>query len=102
MSVGTPCPVKGCDLPELHDFVRVSADCTTILHLHDPDPGGAPTTCWFERGDLGYIVDALIDAADRRRQKGGTLQERIADHLDDLAIRIHDMKPDGITRGPLT
>ena len=59
-----------------------------------------PLTCWFESGDIGYMVDALMDAADKRRKMSGRLQEAIADHLDDLAVRLHDMKPDGITRRP--
>jgi hypothetical protein len=57
-------------------------------------------TCWLDNGDLAYITDALMDAADKRREKGGRLQERIADHLDDLALRLHDMGLDGITRRP--
>ena len=97
MSIGTPCPVKNCDLPELHSFVKVSANGTSILHLHDPDPCDAPVTCWFDKGDLGYMVDALIDAADRRREKGGRLHERIADHLEEIALRLDDIRPTAIT-----
>ena len=100
MSIGTSCPVRGCDLPELHSFIKVSRDGTTLLHLHDHDPANVPVTCWFDKGDLGYIVDALLDAADKRREKGGRLHERIAHHLDSLAIRLDDMKPDGITQEP--
>jgi hypothetical protein len=96
MSAGTTCPVRGCDLPELHDFVRVSQDGTTILHLHDPETVPPPVVVWLGVGDLGYIIDALMDAADKRRVKGGRLHETIGDHLDDLAIRLHNAKPAGI------
>lgn len=96
MSIGTTCPVHGCELPELHDFLRVAQDGTTLLHLHDPETVPPPVVVWLESGDLGYVIDAIIDAADKRRSKGGRLHERIADHLDDLALRLHDAKPGGI------
>ena len=94
------CIVPGCTESDDHDFVRVTKDGKSIVHLYDDEPGPVPVTCWFDKGDLGYIADALMDAADRRREKGGRLHERIADHLDDLAVRIHEMKPDGITPPP--
>lgn len=55
-----------------------------------------PVVIWLEQGDLGYLVDALLTAAESRRERGSLLQERIADHLDELAIRLHEAKPAGI------
>lgn len=64
-------------------------------------PPPQPVTIWLDAGDLGYIVDALLDSAERRREKGSSrLQDAIADHLDDLAIRLHEIKPAGLTREP--
>lgn len=59
-----------------------------------------PVIIWLQQCDLGYLVDALLTAAEARRERGSLLQERIADHLDDLAIRLHDAKPGGITPRP--
>ena len=50
------------------------------------------------RDDVAYIIDALLEHAERRRERGGRLNESIADHIDDLAIRLHggDYRIDGI------
>jgi hypothetical protein len=53
-------------------------------------------TTHLDRGDLAYIVDALLDAAEARRKRGGNLQERIAEHLEDLAIRLDNCRADRI------
>ena len=41
------------------------------------------------RDEVAYIIDALIESAERRRQRGGRLNEAIADHIEDLAITLH-------------
>jgi len=64
------------------------------------NPGATPVICWFDNGDLGYMVDALLDAADKHHEKGGRLHERIATHLEDIALRLDDMRPSAITPKP--
>lgn len=63
-----------------------------------------PVTLWLDGADLGYIIDALMNDADRHRtrgqERGGKIQEIIADHLDDLAVRFHELKPAGFTAKP--
>lgn len=54
-------------------------------------------TIELDQSEAASVVDALISAADSRRDKKGRLHEVIADFLDDLAIRIHEAR--GVTEG---
>ena len=54
----------------------------------------APVTYTLSPGDLAYIVDALLDAATEREQRSGHLNQRIAGHLEDLALALYDARAD--------
>lgn len=51
----------------------------------------------LDQSEAASVVDALISAADARRDKKGRLHEVIADYLDDLALRIHNAR--GVSEG---
>jgi hypothetical protein len=69
-------------------------------------PDATPVTVALNRSDLGYIVDALLDAAEKRHERAiqsgvpDGLHARIGDHLASLALMLHDAQPDRIEALP--
>ena len=55
-----------------------------------------PVTYVLSPGDLAYIVDALLDAAQEREQRAGHLNQRIAGHLEDLAVALYDARAEAL------
>lgn len=64
-------------------------------------PERTPVTVTIDAGDLAYIVDALLDAAEAREGRGGSLlHARIAAYLEDLAIRLHAARTEALEVAP--
>ncbi len=59
----------------------------------------APVTVHLSADDLAYIVDALIDASERRRARTGRIHELIAEDMEGLALTLYDARPSQFTTG---